>query len=107
LSSARSRRRFAPALPASCPRFAIPSCEPHGTPHGGTDMKFPMLKRVFTTAAVAIAILLPITMIKGKIGERQARANDVVTQFAAETSGAQVIAGPFIALSCEESVVRE
>ena len=70
-------------------------------------MKFPMLKRAFTTAAVAFAILLPVSMIKGKIGERQARANDVVTQFAAETSGAQVIAGPFIALSCEESVVRE
>ena len=70
-------------------------------------MKFPMLKRVLATAAVAIAILLPVAMIKGKIAERQARAEGVVAQFAAETSGAQVIAGPFIALSCEESVVQE
>ena len=70
-------------------------------------MKFPMLKRVFTTTAVAFAILLPVTMIKGKIGERQARAESVVSQFAAETSGAQVVVGPFIALSCEESVVKE
>lgn len=70
-------------------------------------MKFQILKRFLTTALVAIAILLPISMIKGKIAERQARADSVVAQFAAETSGAQVVAGPFIAVSCEETVVQE
>ncbi|HEX3063250.1 MAG TPA: cell envelope integrity protein CreD, partial [Usitatibacter sp.] len=70
-------------------------------------MKFPLLKRILATAAVALAILLPISMIKGKVSERQARADAVVAQFAAETSGAQVIAGPFLALSCEETVMEE
>ncbi|HXF77268.1 MAG TPA: cell envelope integrity protein CreD [Usitatibacter sp.] len=70
-------------------------------------MRFQILKRMLAIAGVAIAILLPISMIKGKIAERQARAEAVVAQFAAETSGAQVIAGPFLALSCEESVVQE
>src|SRR6185312_405699 len=76
-------------------------------PEDENPMRFQILKRMLAIAGVAIAILLPISMIKGKIAERQARAEAVVAQFAAETSGAQVIAGPFLALSCEESVVQE
>jgi inner membrane protein len=70
-------------------------------------MRFQILRRILATAGVALAILVPISMIKGKIAERQARADAVVAQFAAETSAAQVVAGPFLALSCEETVVQE
>ena len=70
-------------------------------------MKFPLLGRLAMIAAVAFAILIPIHMIEGKIAERQATAEGVVSGFAAETSGPQVVAGPFLALSCEETVLVE
>ncbi len=70
-------------------------------------MRFPLLVRAALIAAVAIVILLPIALIQGKIAERRARADAVVTQYAAETSGPQVIAGPFLALTCEETYTEE
>jgi inner membrane protein len=70
-------------------------------------MKFALLGRLATIAAVAVAILVPIHMIEGKIAERQATAEGVVQGFASETSGPQVVAGPFLALSCEETVMVE
>ena len=70
-------------------------------------MKHPMLARTLLVAAVAVAVLFPITMIEGKISERRARANDVVAQFAQETSGPQVVFGPFLAMTCEETVIVE
>ena len=70
-------------------------------------MKSPVLLRALTIAAIAFAILLPILLIKGKVSERQARAEAVVQQFAAETSRPQVVAGPFLAATCEETFVEE
>jgi inner membrane protein len=70
-------------------------------------LKRPLLFRAFAIAAVAVLILVPISLITGKISERQARANQVVRQFASETSGPQLIAGPFLALTCEETYVEE
>jgi len=70
-------------------------------------MKFALLGRLAMIAAVAFAILVPIHMIEGKIAERQVTAGSVVEGFAAQTSGPQVVAGPFLALSCEETVLVE
>lgn len=70
-------------------------------------MRFPLLARVATIVGVAFAILLPIQMIDSKIAERSARAEGVTTQFASETSGPQLIVGPLIALTCEETYVAE
>jgi len=70
-------------------------------------MRFPLLLRAGLIAAVATAILVPIALIQGKIAERRARANEAIAQFAAETSGPQVIAGPFLALTCEETYTEE
>src|SRR5476649_1281032 len=70
-------------------------------------MNLPMLTRGLAVAAVAFAILLPISMIGGKIAERQARAEAVVSQFASETSGPQLVAGPLLALTCQETFVEE
>src|SRR5476651_1493410 len=70
-------------------------------------MKFPMLTRGIAIALVAFAILLPISMIGGKIAERQARAQAVVAQFASETSGPQLVVGPLLALTCQETFVEE
>jgi inner membrane protein len=70
-------------------------------------MRLPILFRTLAIAAVAVAILVPIAMIEGKIAERRARAEGVVAQFAAETSGPQLVVGPLLALTCEESYVAE
>ncbi|MGZ5098163.1 MAG: cell envelope integrity protein CreD [Usitatibacter sp.] len=70
-------------------------------------MKLPLFIRALVIAGVAILVLFPISLIEGKISERRARADDVVRQFAAETSAAQVVAGPLLALTCEETIVGE
>lgn len=70
-------------------------------------MRHPLLLRTALVAAAAAAILVPIKLIEGKVAERRARAEGVLHQFAQETSGPQVIAGPFIAIACEETYVHE
>jgi inner membrane protein len=70
-------------------------------------VKIPLLVRALVIAGVAVLVLLPIGLIEGKINERRSLADSVVAQFAAETSGAQVVAGPLLALTCEETVVEE
>lgn len=70
-------------------------------------MKFPLLARTAAIAAVALAILFPLTLVTGKITERRHRADEVGSIFARETSGPQTVVGPLLALACEETVVEE
>lgn len=70
-------------------------------------MNFSMLARASAIAAVAVAILVPIGLISGKISERRARAEGVVAQFASETSGPQLVVGPLLAITCEETFTEE
>ena len=70
-------------------------------------MRFPILGRFLIVAGVALALLLPLSMIRDKVSERRDRAGAVQQAFAGETSGAQAIAGPFLALTCEETYVDE
>ena len=70
-------------------------------------MRHPLLLRAGLIAAIAVAILLPIKLIEGKVAERRARAAGVLAQFAGETSGSQAIAGPLLALACEETYAEE
>lgn len=70
-------------------------------------MRHPLLLRAALVAAAAAAILVPIKLIEGKVAERRTRAEGVLHQFAQETSGPQVIAGPFLAIDCEETYVHE
>jgi inner membrane protein len=70
-------------------------------------MRFPLLGRFLAVAAVATTLLLPLQLVRDKIAERRDRADAVHRAFAAETSGPQVIAGPFLALTCEETYVDE
>jgi inner membrane protein len=70
-------------------------------------MRFPLLARFLAICAVAALILIPIGMISSKISERQARANGVVEQFSSETSGPQLVVGPLLALTCEETFIDE
>ena len=70
-------------------------------------MKTPLLARFAVVSFIAVALLFPIAVIEGKINERRILAASVESQFAAETSGPQMIAGPFLALTCEETFVEE
>lgn len=70
-------------------------------------MRFSLLARAAVIAGVAFLVLFPILLIKGKISERRALADGVVAQFAAETSGPQTVAGPLLALTCEETYTEE
>ncbi len=70
-------------------------------------MKFPLLLRAVAIGAVAVAILFPLSLVTGKVAERQHRANEVESAFARETSGPQTVVGPLLALACEETVLEE
>jgi inner membrane protein len=70
-------------------------------------MRLALFLRFALIAAIALAILFPLSLIRGKVQERSTHARGVEAGFAQETSGPQVLAGPFIALTCEETYVEE
>src|SRR4029078_11077089 len=49
----------------------------------------------------------PTALTRGRINARSGLAASVEAQFASETAGEQMVAGPFLALTCEESFVEE
>jgi inner membrane protein len=65
-------------------------------------MRFPLFGRFVIVAGVALALLLPLALIREKVAERRDRADSVQKRFIAEAGGAQAVAGPFLALTCEE-----
>lgn len=65
-------------------------------------MNLPLTFRILAIAVAAALLLFAIAMIEGKIAERRQRADVVVQQFAAETTRAQIVVGPLLALTCEE-----
>jgi inner membrane protein len=70
-------------------------------------MRLPLLSRFAVVAAVAVGLLIPLSMIRDKVAERRDRAAAVQKSFADETSGPQALAGPVLALTCEETYVDE
>ena len=70
-------------------------------------MQAPLLFRTVVIAGVALAILVPISLVSNKISERQNRADAVVAKFASETSGPQLVLGPLLAVTCEETFSEE
>ena len=97
-------RELARIAPHFGRRAAISSGHVGGVqlPPGELVKKFAFVARMLVIGFVAACVLVPIQMIESKISERQQRANNVLSQFAAETSGPQMVAGPFLALTCEE-----
>ncbi len=70
-------------------------------------MNLPIAGRIAIIAGMSLLVLVPIALIQGKISERRLRADAVVEQFARETSGPQSLAGPLLALTCEETFTDE
>lgn len=70
-------------------------------------MRFPLLSRFLLVAGVAAVLLVPLSLIRDKVSERRDRAEAVQKAFAEQAAGAQALAGPFLALTCEETYVDE
>jgi inner membrane protein len=66
-------------------------------------MRYPLLGRFLVVAGVALALLVPLSLIRDKISERRDRADAVQKAFADQASGPQAVAGPFLVLTCEET----
>ena len=60
--------------------------------------------KILMVAAMTIAILVPLTMVRGVIHERQARRADVVADVSASYGGRQAISGPVLVVPYTESV---
>ncbi len=66
-----------------------------------------LLIKVLVIAAVFAALLLPLSMIGGIVGERAARQQAVVQEIATSSFGAQVLAGPVLVLPYVEDYDEE
>ena len=61
-------------------------------------MKLALLVKTAIVAALAIALMVPVTMIRGLVDERQARRNEAVTGIAEGWGKRQALAGPYLAI---------
>src|SRR5262245_22193574 len=73
----------------------------------GETMRFPLAIRAAVVLLIALALLIPLAVIKDKIAERRDRAAQVQTDYAQSTSGPQAVAGPFLVLTCEETALED
>ena len=64
-------------------------------------MKLALLVKTAIVAALAIALMVPVTMIRGLVDERQARRNEAVTGIAEGWGKRQALAGPYLAIPYE------
>ena len=60
--------------------------------------------KILMVAAMTIAILVPLSMVRGVIQERQARRAEAVADVAASYGGRQVLAGPVLVVPYSEEV---
>src|SRR5690606_12831156 len=60
--------------------------------------------KLVMVAAMTLAILVPLAMVRGVIGERQARRAEAVASVAASHGGRQSLAGPVLVVPYSEDV---
>ncbi|MGY1457107.1 MULTISPECIES: cell envelope integrity protein CreD [unclassified Luteimonas] len=60
--------------------------------------------KILMVAAMTIAILVPLTMVRGVIDERQARRAEAVSNIAASYGGRQTVSGPVLVVPYTENV---
>ncbi len=65
------------------------------------------LWKFLSISFVALLLLIPLLMIKGKIYEREQRRNSVEAELAATGVGSQRVAGPILVVPCTEYYVAE
>ena len=64
-------------------------------------MSLSLLVKIAIVAALAIVLMVPVTMIRGLVDERQARRNEAVTGIAEGWGKRQTLAGPYLAIPYE------
>jgi inner membrane protein len=64
-------------------------------------MNLSLLLKPAIVAALAIALMIPVAMIRGLVDERQARRNEAVTGIAEGWGKRQALAGPYLAIPYE------
>ena len=70
-------------------------------------MRFPFLAKLAAVGGVALLILAPLSLTRGKIEERQGLFNDARLSIAESSSGEQRVIAPVLRLTCIESFVQE
>jgi len=63
--------------------------------------------KLLSTSLIALLLLAPLGLIKGKIYEREMRRNSVEAELAASGVGSQRIAGPILVVPCTEHYLEE
>src|SRR5690606_13355478 len=106
-SPATSCRR--PEVPPLNTRLTVAPWWPHRAPAtclqfpmGGADMR--LWVKILMVAAMTIAILVPLTMVRGVIDERQARRAEAVSNIAVSYGGRQTVSGPVLVVPYTENV---
>lgn len=64
-------------------------------------MDRPLLLKTLLVAALAVALMIPVAMIRDLVAERQARRNEAVAGIAEGWGKAQTLAGPYVAIPYE------
>lgn len=65
-------------------------------------MKLALVSRYVWPLLIALLLLLPLTLIEGKINERRERRDSVATELAQTGVGTQQLTGPVLVLPCRE-----
>lgn len=73
----------------------------------GFTMRFPFLAKLAAAGGVALLILAPLSVTRGKIEERQRLFNDARLSIAESSAGEQRVIAPVLRLTCIESYVQE
>lgn len=67
-------------------------------------MNRPLLDKSLAILALMVVLLIPLSMIKGLIYERQTRRDAVVNELAQTFTGEQTVTGPFLVIPYAEHV---
>ncbi len=70
-------------------------------------MNRPLLYKSLTILALMTLLLMPLSMIKGLVHERQIRRDTVVTEIAQTSTGEQTVTGPFLVVPYKETITEE
>ncbi|MBL8471305.1 MAG: cell envelope integrity protein CreD [Rhodocyclaceae bacterium] len=69
--------------------------------------RFPLFTKLATIVFLALLLLVPLTLIRSLVYERQARGAQVTQEIAASYAGAQTLAGPLLVLPYVEHYTTE
>ncbi|HWZ71234.1 MAG TPA: cell envelope integrity protein CreD [Casimicrobiaceae bacterium] len=69
--------------------------------------KYPLLAKTLSLIFLGVLLWIPLTMISGKIGERNRLQQQVEREIESTAFGAQRVIGPIVVLACIEDYVEE